>query len=147
VPPLGAAHEVVVRRHDAGGDEHVLLERRVRGHVCVRLDLRAGTDENVVLDEGAASDDDVLAELAALTNAGLVADDDPLPQPRSREDDGAGEDAYPLRDDEGRQLFAGGGRIARQHRRLPDYGVVADDDILAQFDALIDDRGLGDPGH
>ena len=34
--PLGAAHEVVVRRHDARRDEDVLLERRVRGDVRVR---------------------------------------------------------------------------------------------------------------
>ena len=32
-PLLRATHEVVVRRHDAGRDEDVLLERRVRGDV------------------------------------------------------------------------------------------------------------------
>ena len=35
VPLLGAAHEVVVRRDHAGRDEHVVLERRVRGDVRV----------------------------------------------------------------------------------------------------------------
>ena len=60
VAALGAAHEVVVRGDDAGRDEHVLLERRVRGDVGIRLDPRARPDGRVVLDERAAADDDVL---------------------------------------------------------------------------------------
>ena len=61
---LGAAHEVVVRRHDARRDEDVLLERRVRGDVRVGLDLRQRADRRVVLDQRAAADDDVVADRA-----------------------------------------------------------------------------------
>ena len=92
VAPLGAAHEVVVRRHDARRDEDVLLERRVRGDVGVGLDLRQRADRRVVLDERAAADDDVVADRDALADARLVADDHPRADRRAREHDRAGRD-------------------------------------------------------
>src|SRR5436305_3924329 len=47
--PLGAPHEVVVRRHDTRCDEDVLFERRIGGDVCICLDARAAPDRRVVL--------------------------------------------------------------------------------------------------
>ena len=76
VPLLGSAHEVVVRRDDAGRDEDVLLERRVRGDIGVGLDLGQRPDRRVVLDQRAAADDHVVADAHALADAGLVAEDD-----------------------------------------------------------------------
>ncbi len=74
-PTLRAAHEVVVRRDDARGDEDVLLERRVGGDVRLGLDLRQRADRRVVLDERAAPEDDVVADRHALAHARLVAED------------------------------------------------------------------------
>src|SRR5581483_11460420 len=92
MPPLGSAHEVVVRRDDARRDEDVVLERRVRRDVRLRLNLRQRTDRRVVLDEDAPADDDVVTDVDALANAGLVADDDARSDARPGEDDRAGMD-------------------------------------------------------
>ena len=58
-PALGAAHEVVVRRDDAGRDEDVVLELAVGGDVGLGLDPHARADARVVLDRRAAPDDAV----------------------------------------------------------------------------------------
>ena len=89
-PLLRAAHEVVVRGHDARCDEDVLLERRVGRDVRVRLDARHGADRGVVLDERAAAHDDVVADRDALADAGLVAEDHARPDRRAGEHDRAG---------------------------------------------------------
>src|SRR5205085_6119410 len=72
---LGPAHVVVVRRDDARRDEHVLLERGVRGDVRLRLDACSRADSAVVLDQRAAAENAVVGELDALADARLVADD------------------------------------------------------------------------
>src|SRR5581483_7019463 len=92
LPTLGAPHEVVVRRDDAGRDEDVLFEGRVRGHVGLGLDARAAADRRVVLDERAASDDDVVGELDTLAHARLIADDAVGADRRAGEDDRARRD-------------------------------------------------------
>ncbi len=86
---LRAAHEVVVRRHDAGSDEDVVLERRVGGDVRLRLDLRQRAHRRVVLDQRAAAEHDVVADRDALADAGLVAEDHARADPRAGEDDRA----------------------------------------------------------
>src|SRR5207249_1199514 len=85
----GAVERIV---YTARRDEHVLLERRVGGHVRVRLDLRERADRRVVLDQRPAPDHDVVAYLAALSDTGLVADDHARADPSASEDDGAGRD-------------------------------------------------------
>src|SRR5690349_7838206 len=47
---LRAADEVVVRRHDAGRDEHAILERRIGGDVALALELAVAADRAEVLD-------------------------------------------------------------------------------------------------
>ena len=69
MPLLGPSHEVVVRRHDARRDEHVVLEDRVGGDVRIGLDLREGADRRVVLDQRSASHDDVVADRDTLADA------------------------------------------------------------------------------
>src|SRR5262249_37870534 len=126
VPPLRAAHKVVVRRLDAGGDEDVLLERRVRGDVRHRLDLRARADRRVVLAERATPADAVVAGLAALADAGLVADDHSRAEARSSEDDRARRDDGARSEHEWRQFLPPRGGARRKARLFADDRVVED---------------------
>ena len=142
---LGPAHQVVVRRDDAGRDEDVLLEDRVGGDVGIRLDLRPGAHGGVVLDERAHAHDHLVAELAALADARVISDDDPASQLGSGEDDGAREDRGAVSDDERRQRLGARGGTRPEGRRLAHDGVVADHDAFAELGARVDDGGLGDP--
>ena len=82
----------------------------------MRLDLRARADRRVVLHERAPADDDVVSDLAALANAGLVADDHPCAEPRAGEDDGSGGDDRPVAELGRRKRLALRGRLRRKRR-------------------------------
>ena len=102
VPPLGAAHEVVVRRDDAGRDEDVLLERRVGGDVGARLDLVIAP---IVVSFSTSEPRPRTTSspiVHALADAGLVAED------HARADRRAGEDDRARRDDVPSPISAGG---------------------------------------
>ena len=83
--------------------------------------------------------------VAALAHAGLVADDDAAPEAAAGEDDGAGQDraCRPRR-------RAAGRSSPLAVERAPSVGVLADDGVVADHDALpehgprVDDRALGD---
>ncbi len=146
-PLLGAAHEVVVRRHHARGDEDVLLQRRVGGHVRLGLDLRARADRRVVLDQRAAADDDVVADRDALAHAGLVAEDHALADLRAREDDRARRDDRAGAEHGRRQRLALRRRARRERRLLADDGVLEHLDAVAEHRSGVDDRGRMDVSH
>jgi hypothetical protein len=146
VPALGAAHEVVVRGHDARRDEDLLLERRVGRDVGIRLDLRQRADGGVVLDQRAPTDDDVVADGAALAHAGLVADDHPCSDRGAREDHGAGGDDGARAELRRGQILQLRRRARRQDGLLADDGVLEHLRALAEDGARLDDRGRVDPG-
>src|SRR5204863_2407033 len=144
VATLGSPHEVVVGGLHARRDQDFVLQCRVRRDVCHRLDLRARSHGRVVLDQRAAADDDVFAELATLADARLVADDRARTHARAGEDDRCGGDRRSGPELERLQLLLLGGRARRQRRRLPDDGVVEDPAVVADDRARIDDRGVRD---
>jgi hypothetical protein len=89
-----------------------------------------GADRRVVLDVGAAADDDLVSELAPFAHASLVADDDSRAERCAREDDRPCEDGASVTDHEGRQLAARGRRALSEDGLFADHGVVADDDVF-----------------
>ncbi len=132
VAPLGAAHEVVVRRHDAGSDEDVVLERGVGGDVRLRLDLGQRAHRRVVLDQRAAAEHHVVADRDSLADARLVAEDHARADPRTGEDDRSGGHDRPLPDLGRRERLALRGGARRERRLLPHDGVLEHLDAFAQ---------------
>ena len=145
--PLGAAHEVVVRRHHARRDEDVFLESRIRGDVSVGLDARPAADRRVVLDERSPSNDDVVRDRHALAHARLVAEDARGADLRAGKHDRTGGDNRALADLRRRQGLALRGRLRSERRLLADDGVFEHAHAFAEHRARIDRCGRVDLSH
>ena len=124
MPLLGAAHEVVVRRHDAGRDEDVVLERRVGGDVGVGLDLRQRADR-ACRSRPASRGRRRRRRRARRARARRPGRRrSRARRARAREDDRAGRDDRARAELEWRQRLSFRGRARREHRLLADDRVV-----------------------
>ncbi len=93
-------------------------------------------DHGVVLDERAASDDDVVADRASLPHAGLIAHDHACAEHRSGEDDRA------RGDDRRRAQLQRGEWVATRRRARREDGLLADHGVVADRAAVPDPRAL-----
>ena len=138
VARLRAAHEVVVGGDHAGGDEHVVLEQAVRGDVGVDWIL-AKSPMTVSFSTQTPRPITHLAPIvAALADAGQVADDAALAQRRAGRQHRAGADRAAAAEHQRRAAARGGRWTSGQRSAACRARRCRRSDALADHGALVD---------